>query len=56
MNMKQIRAMLARANLSEVARKTGLNLRTLRRIRNNDSGTVMLSTALKLERLLKDQA
>jgi transcriptional regulator with XRE-family HTH domain len=37
MNLDQLRAKLRTANLSALAARTGINVRTLRRIKNSDS-------------------
>ena len=51
--MKQLRAVLARANLSELARKTGIHVRTLRRIKSGETQDVKLSTLVLIERGVK---
>jgi len=50
MTMKQLRAILARANLSQLARQTGINVRTLRRIKAGETADVKLSTVAAIER------
>jgi len=50
MNMKQLRAILASANLSQLARITRINIRTLRRIKAGETRDVKLSTLTAIER------
>ena len=54
MTMKQLRAILARANLSQLARQTGINIRTLRRIKAGETTDVKLSTITKIEKATND--
>ena len=54
MTMKQLRAILARANLSQLARLTGINIRTLRRIKTGETADVKLSTITKIEKAAND--
>ena len=54
MTMKQLRAILARANLSQLARQTGINIRTLRRIKTGETADVKLSTITKIEKAAND--
>jgi DNA-binding Xre family transcriptional regulator len=50
MNMKQLRAILASANLSQLARLTRINIRTLRRIKSGETRDVKLSTLNAIEK------
>lgn len=57
MTMDQLRTKLADVNLSALARDTGLDLRTLRRIRNDpERSSVRLGTIEKIERALRKRA
>ena len=49
MTVTDLRAALAHANLSQLARATGMPLRTLRRLRNGTQQDVLASTVAKLE-------
>ena len=51
MNLSTIRMRLAKANLSKLALKSGVSLRTLRRLKNGKSGT-RVETAEKLAKYL----
>lgn len=51
--LKQLRAALKRCNLSELARRSGVDLRLLRRIRNEDN-TPRPSTVERIAPHLED--
>lgn len=50
MDLKTIRANLARANLSQLARITKIDVRTLRRIKSGETADSRLSTLIAIER------
>ena len=52
MDIDKLRARLARENLSRLAARTGLHVRTLRRFRNQAS-MISLDTALRLREALR---
>jgi transcriptional regulator with XRE-family HTH domain len=53
MNIKSLRAALRKANLSELARRTKLHLRTLRRIKSGETQNPSVLTVEAIERGLK---
>lgn len=53
MDLNTLKLKLAAVNLSRLARDTGINVRTLRRIRGGQTGDVLLTTMEKIEASLK---
>lgn len=53
MDLNTLKIKLAAVNLSRLARDTGINVRTLRRIRSGQTGDVLLTTMEKIEASLK---
>lgn len=52
LNYSEIRSRLQSANLSQLSRDTGLDVRTLRRMKNGQTPDIMASTAELLTRHL----
>jgi AraC-like DNA-binding protein len=53
MTTEQLRTALQNANLSRLARHSGVTVRTLRRIKNQQIGSVMASTIERVQPHLK---
>jgi DNA-binding Xre family transcriptional regulator len=53
MKLETIRAKLAHVNLTALAKKSGLSVRTLRRIKNDAGRTATLATVAILSKHLK---
>ena len=53
MDIQTLRTKLAAVNLTRLAKTTGLNVRTLRRIKSGQTGDVLLATMEIIEKGLK---